>query len=95
MKVVTANRLRDGVAVYFVDPGWKESLDEAAVGKTPHDVELLLEKARDSEASNLIVRAYAISVSESEGHLVADDAKERVRAVGPSVRPDLARSAES
>ncbi|MEO1482937.1 MAG: DUF2849 domain-containing protein [Myxococcota bacterium] len=88
MKTVTANRLGDGVAVYFTGDGWTERVSEAFVSDDP---DALLEKARQDERQNRVVGLYLIELHDEDGELFPKDKKERVRAVGPTVRPDLRR----
>ena len=90
--VATANRLRDGVAVYFTGTSWSESFHLAEVASDKAAAQALLERARQDESSNLIVVAYLIKVEELDGERRPVDKKERVRLVGPSVRPDLQRT---
>ncbi|MEL7304805.1 MAG: DUF2849 domain-containing protein [Myxococcota bacterium] len=90
--VATANRLRDGVAVYFTGTSWSESFLDGEVADDKAAAQDLLERAQRDEVSNLIVAAYLIKVEESDGERRPVDKKERVRLVGPSVRPDLQRT---
>lgn len=91
MKTVTANRLRDGIAVYYTGSSWSERVAEAAAREDKAEIQVLLESALVDEKNNFVVAPYVIEVVEEKGHWFPKDKKERVRAVGPSVREDLGR----
>ncbi len=84
-KVITANRLRDGVIVYYVNDGagaWVEDISAA----TPFDETSLagaLEKAKASEQACQVVGIYPTEVAARNKPL---SARERIRAAGPSVK---------
>ncbi len=91
MKIITANRLGDGVAVYFTGTGWSEALADAVVAAAPEEASSLEDTARNDERTNLVVGPRAIAVELTDGSPRPIDRKERVRAVGPTVRKDLNR----
>jgi hypothetical protein len=89
-KIATANRLRDGVVIYLNAQGlWVTEVTEARVATTPEQ-EAELKAALDAGVKNsLLIDTQIIDLS-------ADASKparlrEQIRAVGPTVRPDLAR----
>ena len=87
--IVTANRLRDGVAVWLGRDGqWVEQIAEA---------ELLEENAAGeipdpavSSGGEGVVDVRRIEARLVEGVPVPDARRERLRSIGPSVRADLA-----
>ena len=89
MKAITGNRLADGGVVYLAPNGsWTEDLG-AAEGFGPDKIEAALEGARRRKTE--IAAAYAIEVS-AEGAPAGREAfRERIRRIGPTVRPDLGR----
>ncbi|MEM6733542.1 MAG: DUF2849 domain-containing protein [Myxococcota bacterium] len=91
MKIVTANRLGDGVAVYFTGTEWSEFVSEAKLAESKEEASELLESAMKDERSNVVVAPYVIGAELVDGRAQPTDKKERVRAVGPSVRRDLNR----
>ena len=96
LKVLTANRLNDGVAVWLgADGTWQERLDDAFVAR--HDAALGgLEDARKIAAfDNKIVDVDIIDVEEHDGHIHPQRLRERIRAAGPSVRTDLGKQVET
>ena len=82
-RVVTANRLRDGVIVYFnSDSGWTADIREATVA-SGEDAETLTAAAEKDAKANLVVGVYAIEITGDHQPLTA---RERIRADGPSIR---------
>ena len=93
-KVVTANRLVDGEVLYLTAAGeWSERLDEAGVGETKDREAAFLAVAEHAVRARLVVEPYLIPVAEEEGALVAQSQRERIRALGPTVRLDLGKQA--
>ena len=94
LQAITANRLRDG-AVVWLGPrnGWVERV-EAAMAFEGAALDAALAAAQEAERANLIVGAYAFEVEVRDGVPVPLRYRERVRALGPSVRTDLGKQAE-
>lgn len=83
-QVVTANRLRDGVIVYFNEPGntWVERIADA----TPYDehgITSALDRVKAFEAACQVVGIYPTEVAGRNRPL---SAREQIRAAGPSVK---------
>jgi len=101
-QVVVANRLSDGVVVFLAAaPGsgrgeWKLQLDEASIASDDARAQELLAlglaSARDEHK---VVDPYLIDVERSAGRLQPTLYRERIRALGPTVRRDLGKQAES
>ena len=90
-KVVTANRLRDGVVVYRAEDGaWTEALLEAQVVEGEAAIgALALAQADESHA----VGAYLMDVDASDG-VVPDGRgrlRETIREAGPTIHPQFAK----
>ncbi|MFO1046580.1 MAG: DUF2849 domain-containing protein [Geminicoccaceae bacterium] len=92
-QVVTANRLADGVVVFLGLRGWVEELDKASVASTAEAVNALDALGRQGVAVNEVVDAYLIEVATEHGRLQPTALRERLRTLGPSVRPDLGKQA--
>ncbi len=87
-KMATGNRLRDGVVVYWDGQDWTTDVDKARVVQP--DQEPVLKAALDEAVKkNFLIDAAVIDTRES-GSAPAR-LREQIRAVGPTVRPDLAR----
>jgi sulfite reductase (NADPH) hemoprotein beta-component len=89
LHVITANRLHDGVSVWFAGAGnWAERVAEAAA----YDDDVLesaLKAAQPEDAALHVVDIRAVPVTREAGGLKLVDYREQIRAVGPSVRADL------
>ncbi|MDH3474437.1 MAG: DUF2849 domain-containing protein [Rhodospirillales bacterium] len=94
LKVLTANRLRDGEVVYLTATGtWSEWLDESGLAETPEREAELLAAAELALAARLVVDPYLMPVAEVAGRLRPLSQREIIRAKGPSVRADLGKQA--
>jgi hypothetical protein len=95
MYVVIANRLRDGL-VAFLDSegGWAHFIDGARVARSDEDGEEILAIAQKCAEQNQIVDPMLIEVVEEHGKLRPTKYREAIRAMGPTVRPDLGKQAE-
>ena len=92
--VITANRLADGVVVFqSVEGSWSEDFNRAAVRADAQATAEALARAREDEASNLVVDAYAVPVDERNGHFAPKALREAIRAAGPTIRRDLGKQA--
>jgi hypothetical protein len=92
--VITANRLTDGIVVFqTADEAWSEDFNRAAVKADPQATADALARAKQDEASNLVVDAYAVPVDERNGHFAPKALREAIRAAGPTNRRDLGKQA--
>ncbi len=92
--VITANRLTDGVVVFqTADGGWSEDFNRAAVLPDPGATAGALQRAKQDEASNIVVDPYSVTVEERNGHFVPKALREAIRAAGPTNRRDLGKQA--
>lgn len=85
-KVLTANRLRDGVSVWLDAAGhWNESLQAAFVARHKEAVDALEATGRQAFADNKVVDVNVVDVEEVGGVLRPVRMRERIRAEGPSI----------
>ncbi|MBP1850054.1 DUF2849 domain-containing protein [Rhizobium halophytocola] len=85
-KVLTANRLTDGIAVWLdAAGGWSEDLQTAFVARHDEAVAALEETGRKALSDNLVVDVNVIEVEETDGKLWPTRLRERVRAGGPTI----------
>jgi hypothetical protein len=89
---LTANRLLDGVVVFWSPDGWIEPFPQAALFESAEAVEGVLAEARTQTRS--LIEPYAIEVRLEEGEPVPRSYRERVRALGPTVHPEMGKQAE-
>ena len=89
-KIATGNRLRDGVVIYLAANGeWVTEVDQARL-ETTAEGEAALQAALDAAVKgNYLIDAAVIDTVPS-GTKPAR-LREQIRAVGPTIRPDLAR----
>ena len=84
MKILTGNDLKSGAVVWWDGEGWSRFIDSAAdVGG---DGDAIL--ARES-AARRVNAAYAVDGARTPDGVRPSHIKERIRALGPTVRLDL------
>ncbi len=94
-QLVTANRLRDGIAVFLTRSGqWSETIDDAALALEPQAAAALEARAKDDEKATLVTGAYLIDAERLNSRIRAAHIRERMRALGPTVRLDHGKQAE-
>jgi hypothetical protein len=80
--VLTANRTADGRAVYLTaDRRWSERLHEAEAHPTSEEDGAPLSWAKGEQRD--VCDPYLLSVDETPAGLIANSARERIRAAGP------------
>ncbi|MEO5705980.1 MAG: DUF2849 domain-containing protein [Alteraurantiacibacter sp.] len=84
MKILTGNDLKTGAVTWWDGQGWSLSVDDAV--EVGDDADAIL--ARESGAQR-VNAAYAIDATRDAAGVRPAHIKERVRALGPTVRPDL------
>ena len=93
-KVLTANRLSDGIAVWLGANGqWLENIDNALIGRHQEAVDALEEAGKSAFNDNLVVDVDLIDVEEIDGDIFPIRLRERIRAAGPTIRTDLGKQA--
>ena len=92
MKILTANRLTDGEAVWFAKGGsWAESIVASEV-VGDKDGEARLEAiGKAAYENNEVVDVNLIDVDVIDGEIVPQRLRERIRAAGPTNRTDLGK----
>jgi len=101
-QVVIANRLSDGVVVFLAaTPGsargdWRLRLDEATVAQDDARAEELLALGLASANDrHEVIDPYLIEVEQTSEGLRPTRYREVIRCLGPTVRLDLGKQAES
>lgn len=92
MKVVTANRLRDGVAVWLGDDN--NLVDRFGRAALLSDDEAAAALARVVAQTDIVANAYIIE-ADASGPVGRDAWRETIRCNGPSIRLDLGKQAEA
>ncbi len=94
MKALTANRLIDGEVVWLGRAAtWVETLAEAGILEGEAAEAEALELGAAAVADRLIIDPYLIDLERAEGALQPVRLRERIRAHGPTMRPDLGKQA--
>ena len=91
--VLVANRLLDGSVVYLAeDDTWTEAIGSAK--RLDSEEEKRLAEATGNEAVNAchVIGAELVALAETCSELKPARLRETIRAIGPTVRPDLARA---
>ncbi|MBI2720185.1 MAG: DUF2849 domain-containing protein [Rhizobiales bacterium] len=94
-QIVTANRLRDGIAVFLNRSGqWSERIDEATLALEPEAAAALEARAKADEKATIVTGSYLIDAERRDGRIRAAHIRERIRTLGPTVRLDLGKQAD-
>ena len=84
MKILTGNDLKSGAVVWWDGTGWSIHVNDAVdVGDTGDSI-----IARE-EAARRVFAAYVIAGEKTADGVRPGHIKDRIRALGPTVRPDL------
>lgn len=89
-QALTANRLIDGVVLYWKDGGWVEPFADAERFDNAKAAEAALAAAKAFVAGNAVVNPYLFELRDGQ----PAKERERIRADGPSVRADLGKQAD-
>lgn len=94
-QILTANRLRDGEVVFYTHAGnWSEAIDGAVLATEPLAAKALEARGLEDEKATLVTGVYLFDATRENGHVKAAHIRERIRALGPSVRLDLGKQSE-
>ena len=84
MNILTGNDLADGRVVWWTGEGWSKSIADA-VDVGDHGEHILAEQ----QAARNISEGWVVPAEAGANGPVPCHIKERIRALGPTVRPDL------
>ncbi|MEM6857246.1 MAG: DUF2849 domain-containing protein [Pseudomonadota bacterium] len=85
MKVLTGNDLKTGDVTWWTGTGWSRHVDDAVdVGDQGEEI-----LGREEAARRVNVPYIIDATREDDGSVRPAHIKDRVRALGPTVRPDL------
>lgn len=94
MQVLTANRLADGEAVWLAaDHSWADAIDAAEIARDASAAERLARIGEASRLANAVVDVTLIEIDLVAGRIAPKRLRERIRAAGPTNRPDLGKQA--
>jgi hypothetical protein len=96
MKILAANRLSDGRAVWLApDHSWSEEIDGAEIAHDAAGQEKLERTGQAAFLKNEVLDVELIDVQIVNGSVIPVRMRERIRAAGPSVRRDLGKQARA
>ena len=84
MKILTGNDLKTGAVTWWDGQGWSLHVDDAVDAGEKADAIIASE-----QAAGRVNAAYAIDGERTAEGVRPAHIKERIRALGPTVRPDL------
>ena len=84
MRLLTGNDLKSGAVVWWTGVDWSIHVEDAVDVSGSED-----EIARREEAARRVNGPYAVDAEKKDGVPRPSHIKERVRSLGPTVRPDL------
>ncbi len=85
MKVLTANRLSDGIAVWFSSHGWTTDIAKATSVSDAEGEARLNAIGADAYANNEVIDVNVVDAELANGNLAAVKLRERIRAAGPTI----------
>lgn len=89
-KILTANRLSDGLVVFLgVDNVWTRDINRAVLAREPNAEAALQRRGEAFEASDVVTGAYLVDAKRENCVVTPVHIREQIRAIGPTVRPDL------
>ena len=88
-KAVTGNRLSDGEVMFWGEGGWRERLAQATLFAEAPAADTALDAAKADPT--VIVDPYLIDVRLDGAFPVPISFRERVRALGPTIHPDMGK----
>ena len=85
MKILTGNDLKSGAVVWWTGSGWSLHVDDAVDAGDRAEIILA-----EETATCRVNGGYAVDASrDADGAIRPAHIKDRIRALGPTVRPDL------
>jgi hypothetical protein len=92
MKALTGNKLDDGEAIFLGHEGWVERFADAEL--FDDDESALAAEARAKTQQTVVVDPYLIDVIPSDAGYAPLSFRERVRALGPTNKPEHGKKTE-
>jgi len=93
VKALTANRLIDGEVVFLGDDGWVERFGQARIFDDASEADAEAAEAHAKTEITTLVEPYLIDVEPVEGGAAPVSYRERLRALGPTNKPDHGKQA--
>ena len=84
MIILTGNDLKSGAVVWWDGANWSIHIEDAV--EVADDAEMVLAREESSRRVNV---PYSVEATLTDGVARPNHIKDRIRALGPTVRPDL------
>jgi hypothetical protein len=89
LEILTANRLYDGDVVYRTAAGdWVADVDAAELIDGPDQLAAAEAAAQADVKASKVLDVVTVKVDVTDGHIVPQRLRERIRAFGPTVKSD-------
>ena len=92
LAAITASDLRDGEAVFWAQGRWVKHFAEAELFDVAEPGQAALDLAKAQ--ATVVVDPYLIDLELEDGVAVPTSYRERVRALGPTIHPEMGKQAE-
>lgn len=93
LKIVTANRIGDGVVVFLAEgERWTERVHESLVTDGEEEEAQLMAVAKKFNRDAVVIEPYLIDVTREGDEIRPVRYRERIRAFGPSIHPDFVKT---
>ena len=94
--ILTANDLLEGDVIFLGEAGWLRDHRGARIARNADEAKALEAVGAADKAARKIIDPYLVEVSlDADGTPTPIRHRERLRTLGPSVRPDLGKQALS
>ena len=95
-KVLTANHLLSGEVVFLAEGElWTPRIAEALIGESDEEQTWLERAGQRAAGAQIVVEPYLIDVERGGAAIQPVRLRERIRTLGPTVRPDLGKQAQA
>jgi hypothetical protein len=85
-QVLTANRLSDGISVWYDRQGqWSEQIAQSVVANSKEETDSLEAIGKKAFANNEVLDVNLVEVEEVDGQIRPLRLRERIRAEGPTI----------
>ena len=85
-KILTANRLSDGLVVFLsAENVWTRDIDRAVLAQEEGAQSALANRGAEYEANNQVTGAYLVDAERENGSITPVHIRERIRLSGPTI----------
>ncbi len=93
LQVFTGSRVSDGIVVFMDgDGGWTEAISRSGLIADDETMARMAEWAETAAVDAVVVDPYPIEVTDEGADIRPVRYRERIRAYGPTIHPDFAKT---